>query len=128
VAGGLARSLFNGTIRVAPRARGTSAFQENRNLLLADGARAHTIPQLEIAEDDVRCSHGAAVGPLDAGQLFYLTARGIPPAEAERMLVLGFLATVSEEAAWAGLSAQLETEIRQRLGAGHEQDTDGEKE
>ena len=117
VVGGRARSVYNGSIRVAPGARGTNAFQENRNLLLSDAARALTIPQLEIQEDDVRCSHGATVGPLDLEQLFYMTARGIPPAEAERLLVLGFLGTVLEEASWAGLRQRLEASIRDRLDA-----------
>ena len=122
-----ARSVYNGTIRVAPGARGTNAFQENRNLLLSDRARAHTIPQLEIAEDDVRCTHGATVGPLDPEQLFYMTARGISPAEAERLLVLGFLGTVLEEAAWSGLNQRLERTLRARLTAPRPKHTDGER-
>ncbi len=85
-----------GLIRIEPEGQQTSAHQTMRNLLLDDGAGADPIPMLEIEADDVKCSHAAAVGPVDPDQLFYLQARGIPPAVAERLVVRGFLAEIAD--------------------------------
>ena len=85
-----------GLIRIEPEAQKTSAHQTMRNLLIDDGAGADPIPMLEIEADDVKCSHAAAVGPVDPDQLFYLQARGIPPRIAERMVVRGFLAEIAD--------------------------------
>jgi Fe-S cluster assembly protein SufD len=92
VLAGWARSVYTGLIRIAEQARGCEAFQENRNLMLSDAARADTIPELEILNDEVSCSHGATVGPLDDAQRFYLESRGLSPREAERLIVDGFFA------------------------------------
>ena len=86
-----ARSAYTGMIRIARDAGGSEAYQENRNLLLSDRARADSIPELEILTDDVRCSHGATVAPLGPEQLFYLQSRGLPPNQAMRVIVYGFL-------------------------------------
>ena len=86
-----ARSAYTGLIRIEPHATNCEAYQENRNLLLSEGTRADTIPELEILNDEVRCTHGATIGPLDEDELFYLAARGIPRAEAIRMVVAGFV-------------------------------------
>jgi Fe-S cluster assembly protein SufD len=86
-----ARSAYTGLIRIEPHATNCEAYQENRNLLLSDGTRADTIPELEILNDEVRCTHGATIGPLDEDELFYLAARGIPRDEAIRMVVAGFV-------------------------------------
>jgi Fe-S cluster assembly protein SufD len=86
-----ARSAYTGMIRIAPHAPGSQAYQENRNLLLSPDARAESIPELEILTDDVRCSHGATVAPLDPEQLFYLRSRGLPQSQAMRVIVYGFL-------------------------------------
>ena len=86
-----AHSTYTGLIRIAESAGASEAYQENRNLLLSADARAETIPELEILTDDVRCSHGATVAPLDAEQLFYLLSRGLPPGQAQRLIVYGFL-------------------------------------
>jgi len=83
-----------GVIRIEPQGQQTAAFQTMRNLLLDAGAGADPIPVLEIEADDVKCSHAAAVGPVSPDQLFYLSARGIPPVIAERMVVRGFLAEI----------------------------------
>ena len=88
---GSARSAYTGMIRIAPGAAGAEAYQENRNLLLSENARAESIPELEILTDDVRCSHGATVSPLDPEQLFYLESRGLPRLQAMRVIVYGFL-------------------------------------
>ena len=88
---GSARSAYTGMIRIAPGAAGSEAYQENRNLLLSENARAESIPELEILTNDVRCSHGATVSPLDPEQLFYLKSRGLPHLQAMRVIVYGFL-------------------------------------
>ena len=88
------RGSFSGHVIVRPGTTGTDASQSNRNLVLRPTAQADTRPWLEIFADDVRCSHGATVGRLDDDALFYLRSRGIPRAEARRMLVAAFAAEV----------------------------------
>ncbi len=110
-----ARALYYGTIRVAPGARRTDAYQANRNLLLSSGAKAETNPQLEIANNDVRCTHGATVGPLEEEQLFYLRSRGLSRAAAERLLVAGFFGGLVERTAWARLGEPLQAAIAAKL-------------
>ena len=83
-------AVYSGLIRVRKGASGTDAEQTNRNLVLAGGARADSVPNLEIEENDVRCTHASAVGPVDEDQRYYLEARGVPPEVAERLIVLGF--------------------------------------
>jgi len=87
---GSARAIFNGRILVAKGAAGTDAQQQSRNLLLSDHARVDTKPQLEIENDDVKCAHGAAIGQLDADELFYLQSRGLDLAAAKNLLTYGF--------------------------------------
>ncbi len=89
---GHARGVFQGKIEVARAAQKTDGYQMNQALLLSPDAEIDSKPQLEIFADDVKCSHGATVGELDADQLFYLISRGIPKAEASGMLVRAFLA------------------------------------
>jgi Fe-S cluster assembly protein SufD len=91
-----ARSVYSGLIRLRPTARKAVANQTNRNLVLTEGAGAESIPNLEIEANDVRCSHASAVGPIDEDQLYYLESRGVPPADAERLIVLGFFDDVLE--------------------------------
>jgi Fe-S cluster assembly protein SufD len=88
--GGRSRSVYTGMIRVGKEARGTNAFQTNRNVKLSDGAWAESVPNLVIENNDVRCSHASAVGPIDEEQRFYLESRGVPTDEAERLIVSGF--------------------------------------
>ena len=85
-----ARSVYSGLVRLRASAQKANASQTNRNLVLTEGAGAESIPNLEIEANDVKCSHASAVGPIDDDQLYYLESRGIPPAEAERLIVLGF--------------------------------------
>jgi Fe-S cluster assembly protein SufD len=89
-----ATAVWRGMIRVEPEAQKTNAYQENRNLLLSPKAHADSIPGLEIRANDVRCTHGATVGQVDRDQLFYLMARGLTRAEAERLIVRGFFTDV----------------------------------
>jgi len=84
------RSVFQGLIRVEHDASQTDAFLTNNNLILTDGARADSIPSLQINTDDVKCSHGSTTGKLDPLQIFYLESRGYSPEEANSMLVQGF--------------------------------------
>ncbi len=92
VLAGHARGVFQGKIEVARAAQKTDGYQMNQALLLSPDAEMDSKPQLEIYADDVKCSHGATVGALDAEQLFYLRSRGVPEAEARQMLVRAFLA------------------------------------
>jgi Fe-S cluster assembly protein SufD len=84
------RTVYEGTIRAWPGAQKTNAYQSNRNLLLSKKARADSLPQLEIEANDLRCTHGATVSQVDDEQVFYLQSRGIPRAEAVRLIVEGF--------------------------------------
>ncbi len=84
-------SAYTGLIRIEKGAKTCEAYQENRNLLLNKGPRAQTIPELEILNEDVKCTHGATIGPLDPMLVFYLASRGIPRHEAVRMAVSGFV-------------------------------------
>ena len=94
ILGGTARAVFNGKIIVRQDAQKTDAKQTNRALLLTDGATINTKPQLEIFADDVKCTHGAAIGQLDDEAIFYLRARGLPYAEARDMLIHAFAGQV----------------------------------
>jgi Fe-S cluster assembly protein SufD len=91
-----ATAVWRGMIRVEQDAQKTNAYQENRNLLLSPKAHADSIPGLEIEANDVRCTHGATIGQVDRDQLFYLMARGLSRAEAERLIVRGFFQDVLE--------------------------------
>ena len=97
VLAGRARGVFQGRIHVHQVAQRTDGYQMNQALLLSEEAEMDSKPQLEIYADDVKCSHGATVGALDADQLFYLRARGIPEAAAKAMLVEAFLVEAVEE-------------------------------
>ena len=83
-----ARGVFNGKIIVRPDAQKTDAKQTNRALLLSEDAQINTKPQLEIFANDVKCTHGAAVGQLDDEAVFYLRSRGLSAADARRLLIL----------------------------------------
>lgn len=111
------RSVYSGLIRVRKEARGTNAFQTNRNLVLSEGAGAESVPNLEIETDDVRCSHASAVGPIDEEQLYYLESRGIPPQVAERLIVLGFLSEILDKLPTPQLAATLRASMARRLAA-----------
>jgi Fe-S cluster assembly protein SufD len=89
-----ATAVWRGMIHVEPEAQKTNAYQENRNLMLSPTTHAVPIPGLEILANDVRCTHGATVGQVDRDQLFYLMARGLSRAEAERLIVRGFFTDV----------------------------------
>lgn len=90
-------SVYQGIVKVDKIAQRTNAFQSNKNLLLGTEARADSIPRLEILADDVKCSHGATVGPVDKEQLFYLNCRGLNLKEAEELIVRGFFVQILDD-------------------------------
>ena len=112
---GTARGIFRGIIRVHDGAQGTDAYQTNRNLILSDKAIATSLPNLEIEADDVRCSHGATVGQLDAEALFYLMSRGLRREQAERLVVLGFLGEVLSKLPLGGVVEKVTQAIEAKL-------------
>jgi Fe-S cluster assembly protein SufD len=115
---GRSRAVFNGKVMVKPEAQKTDAKQTNRNLVLSDFAKVDTKPQLEIFADDVKCTHGATVGQLDEVALFYAQSRGLPLAEARRLLTYAFAAEVTEEVALEPVRAELNRLLLERLNEG----------
>jgi len=113
---GESRGVFNGRIIVRPGAQRTDSKQTNNNLLLSHSARADSQPQLEIYADDVKCTHGSTVGPLDPTALFYLRSRGLGVEEARGLLTYGFGAEILDCIAVPGARERLDSEIRARLG------------
>ncbi len=112
---GQARAVFNGRILVREDAQKTDAKQTNRALLLSDEAQVNSNPQLEIFTDDVKCTHGAAVGQLDEDAMFYLQARGLTPTQARDMLLHAFAGEVLGEISVAELRGVLEQSLFARL-------------
>ena len=109
------RATFYGELKVLPDAQKTEAFQTNRNILLSSEAKMRTRPQLEIYADDVKCSHGATTGQLDPNALFYLQQRGIPFAEAQRLLLQAFfeevIVTIPDETLCDTIRAQITSRL-----------------
>ncbi|MGH9224559.1 MAG: Fe-S cluster assembly protein SufD [Acidimicrobiales bacterium] len=110
-----AQAVYSGLIRVRKDAPGTNAFQTNRNLVLSDGAGAKSVPNLEIENNDVRCSHATAVGPIDEEQLYYLESRGVPPEAAERLIVLGFFGEVLDRLPLPTLVAAVKAAVAEKV-------------
>ncbi len=115
ILGGRARAIFNGKIIVRQDAQKTDAKQTNRALLLSDSAAINTKPQLEIFADDVKCTHGAAIGQLDEDAIFYLRARGLTYFEARDMLIHAFAGDILDRVKIAPLRAALEGELYAQL-------------
>jgi len=110
-----ATAVWRGMIRVEEGAQKTNAYQENRNLLLSDHAHADSIPGLEILANDVRCTHGATMGQVDAEQLFYLQSRGFSLDEAQNTLVHGFFQPVIDRIALEQVRQQIHEAIDEAL-------------
>jgi Fe-S cluster assembly protein SufD len=110
-----AQSVYSGLIRIRPRAQKSVAFQTNRNLVLTEGAEAKSVPNLEIEADDVKCSHASTVGPVDDDQLYYLATRGVPPEEAERLVVLGFFDDVFDRLPVPSLVTPLRRSVIEKI-------------
>ena len=110
-----ARSTFGGLIRVEPHAHFTDAYQKVRNLLLSDDAEANSMPGLEILADNVKCSHGATSGQVDAEELFYFLSRGITVNVAQRLIVTGFLNEVIQRLDQPAIAAHLNRLIEDKF-------------
>lgn len=108
-----AESVFTGLLKIWPDATRTSTFETNRNLVLSDGAKAHSVPNLEILCDDVVCGHGSTVGPLEEEHLYYLMSRGLSRERAERVLIRGFFDEMIQRLPVSGL----ENSVRQAVTA-----------
>lgn len=121
---GHSTGAFEGSIKVAPGAKFTEAYQSNRNILASRGATMHTKPQLEIYNDDVKCSHGATTGQLDNAALFYMRSRGIPEHEARTMLMQAFMVDVIDTVSIDGLRERLRHLVDNRFR--HNDDSCGE--
>jgi Fe-S cluster assembly protein SufD len=93
---GRSSAVWRGVIKVDPGAQQTDAFQECRNLLLSKRAHVDAIPGLEILANDVRCTHAAAIAQIDKDQVFYLRSRGLPEAQAQRLVIEGFMSALVE--------------------------------
>ena len=115
ILGGRARAVFNGKIIVRPDAQKTDAKQTNRALLLSDSASINTKPQLEIFADDVKCTHGAAIGQIDEDAIFYLQTRGLTFNEARDMLIHAFAGEILDRVRVGALKAALEGELYAQL-------------
>jgi Fe-S cluster assembly protein SufD len=115
ILGGRARAVFNGKIIVRPDAQKTDAKQTNRALLLTDDAQINTKPQLEIFADDVKCTHGAAIGQLDEDAIFYLQTRGLTFTEARDLLIHAFAGEILERVRIERLRQALEAELYAQL-------------
>lgn len=113
---GKSRAVFNGKVFVRHGAQKTDAQQTNKNLLLSNEAQVDTKPQLEIYADDVKCTHGAAIGQIDEDMMFYLESRGINPALAKNMLIYGFAEEVIEKIKIESIRRELDEAVLNRLG------------
>lgn len=111
------RSVWQGMIYVAPGADKTDGYQANRNLLLSKQARADSIPGLEILANDVRCTHGATVGKIDADQVFYLMSRGIARPDAEKLIVEGFFDPIMQRIPFEGVKHRFQKAIADKMGS-----------
>src|SRR5204863_10103160 len=106
---------FNGKVFVRHGAQQTDAQQTNKNLLLSNQAQVDTKPQLEIYADDVKCTHGAAIGQLDEDEMFYLASRGLSPTLARNLLTYGFAEEVIEKIKIESIKRELDEAVLNRL-------------
>jgi Fe-S cluster assembly protein SufD len=106
-----AQSVFTGLLKIDKGAERTSAFETNRNLVLSEGAKAHSVPNLEIECDDVVCGHGSSVGPLETEHLYYLRSRGLSAERAERLMIKGFFNEIIDRLPVAGLAEPVREEL-----------------
>jgi Fe-S cluster assembly protein SufD len=112
---GDSQSVFTGLLRIEKDAQKTSTFETNRNLVLSENAKAHSVPNLEILCNDVVCGHASSVGPLEADHLYYLQSRGLGRSRAERLLIRGFFTEVIDRLPIAGLADPVADEVFSRF-------------
>jgi Fe-S cluster assembly protein SufD len=113
------QTVWRGMIYVSPQAVKTDGYQANRNLILSDGAKADSIPGLEILTDDVRCTHGATVGKIDQDLVFYLESRGIEKPAAEQLIVEGFFEPVLERIPLESVRERFTQAISKKMAGGY---------
>ncbi len=114
---GRSRSVYSGLIRVHRGAVRSDARQTNHNLVLDEGAHADSVPNLDILENDVKCSHASTVGPVDEDQRYYIESRGVAPEVAEGLIVRGFFDAIIERGPVPEATRLLEREVHARLDA-----------
>jgi len=114
---GHSRSVYSGLIRVHRGAVRSDARQTNHNLVLDEGAHADSVPNLDILENDVKCSHASTVGPVDEDQRYYIESRGVAPEVAEGLIVRGFFDAIIDRGPVPELTSLLEREVHDRLDA-----------
>jgi Fe-S cluster assembly protein SufD len=112
---GTSRSVYSGLIRVHRGAVRTDARQTNHNLVLEEGAHADSVPNLDILENDVKCSHASTVGPIDEDQRYYIESRGVDPDRAEGLIVRGFFDAIIDRCAVPAVTPLLRREVHARL-------------
>jgi len=112
------RSEYSGLIKVAKGAQGTDAYQANRNISLSEEAVARSIPQLEIEANEVRCTHGATVAPVEEEHIFYLMSRGIDRVTAQKLVVFGFFGDVLDRIRVPELREELAQSIAKKVEGG----------
>lgn len=108
-------SCYHGNIKIAKEAQQTDAYQSSKNLLLGEDAKAEAVPNLEILANDVKCSHGATVGPVDKEQIFYLQSRGLDKTTAEELIIIGFFNTVLATNPIAGVDAFIQELVAKKV-------------
>jgi Fe-S cluster assembly protein SufD len=113
-----AHSVYSGLIRVRRGAVRSDAMQTNHNLVLDEGAHADSVPNLDIEENDVKCSHGSTVGPVDEDQRYYLESRGVEPEVAEHLIVAGFFENIADQVPITGTRSMIGRALADRSG-GH---------
>jgi len=118
---GRSRAVFNGKIIVRPDAQKTNAKQTNKALLLTDDAQINTKPQLEIFADDVKCTHGAAIGQLDDEAMFYLRARGVGEVDARSMLIHAFASEILDGIGPEAVRGRVQVVMEEKLAIAHEE-------
>jgi Fe-S cluster assembly protein SufD len=112
---GTSRSVYSGLIRVHRGAVRSDARQTNHNLVLDEGAHADSVPNLDILENDVRCSHASTVGPVDEDQRYYIESRGVAPEMAEGLIVRGFFDAIIDRSPVPAVIPFLQSEVHERL-------------
>ena len=113
-----ALSVYSGLIRIRRGAVRSDARQTNHNLVLDEGAHADSVPNLDIEENDVQCSHGSTVGPVDEDQRYYLESRGVEPGRAEQLIVAGFFEAIAEQVPMEGARPLVSAALAGRAGVG----------
>ncbi len=114
-----AHSVYSGLIRIRRGAVRSDARQTNHNLVLDEGAHADSVPNLDIEENDVRCSHASTVGPVDEDQRYYLESRGVEPERAEQLIVAGFFRQIAGQAPVEGARPLVSRSLAERAGVAH---------